>query len=570
MGPRGHLSTPTDTRAFESGIMPMNSTSKSATCASRVGSATARGSKRTICHGKSNQVADVVVVGSGVGGLCAAAMLARYGLKVNVCESHEYPGGAMHAFRRKGYTFDVGPSLFSGTNAKGSASPLRQVLQFIKEEVPCIEYDTWQCFLPEGVFMAQVGADQFLDVIDGASKDPNKAKKEWRALQERMAPLAKASVAMPPAALRSDLGVVATASRFAGAAAGTLFNPDSLKLIRPFSELMDGVVSDEFVQNWMNMLCFLLSGLPANGTLGAEVAFMFAEWYKPGCQLEFPAGGSQAIADALVRGIEKRGGKLHLRTHVEEILVENNCATGVRLKDGSVIEARRAVISNTTLWDLPKLLPPAYQVQDIQEGAARTPPCRSFMHLHIGFDATGLDNDLIIHHVWVGDWSKGVDAEQNMVLVSIPSVLDPSLAPEGKHTLHAYTPGNEPQEMWEAVRGDKEAYEKLKEERSRVLWQAVEKVIPDIHDRIEISMVGTPLTHEKFLRRYRGTYGPAIIAGEMQFPGHTTSIKGLYRCGDSTFPGIGVPAAAASGQIVANSIVSVADHWGFINSVVQE
>lgn len=539
-------------------------------CTLGVGRAKRTASRRATCRGKSTQVTDVVVVGSGVGGLCAAAMLARYGLQVSVCESHEYPGGAMHAFHRKGYTFDVGPSLFSGTNAKGSASPLRQVLQFIKEEVPCMEYDTWQCFLPEGVFMAQVGADQFLDVIDGASKHPAKAKKEWRALQERMAPLAKASVAMPPAALRSDLGVVATASRFAGETASTLLNPDGLKLIRPFSELMEGVVSDEFVQNWMNMLCFLLSGLPASGTLGAEVAFMFAEWYKPGCQLEFPVGGSQAIADALVRGIEKRGGRLYLRAHVEEILVENDSATGVRLKDGRVIRARRAVISNTSLWDLPKLLPRLPQFQGIQEEATRTPPCRSFMHLHLGFDATGLSDDLVIHHVWVGDWSKGVDAEQNMVLVSIPSVLDPSLAPEGKHTLHAYTPGNEPQDIWEAVRGNKEAYEELKQERSHVLWQAVEKIIPDIHERIEISMVGTPLTHEKYLRRYRGTYGPAVVAGEMQFPGHTTSIKGLYRCGDSTFPGIGVPAAAASGQIVANSIVSVVDHWSFIDSVTRE
>ena len=72
--------------------------------------------------------------------------------------------------------------------------------------------------------------------------------------------------------------------------------------------------------------------------------------------------------------------------------------------------------------------------------------CQSFMHLHLGIDAANLPDaeKLEMHHVWVGNWDKGVDAEQNLVLISIPSIKDPSMAPEGKHVIHAYTPGNEP------------------------------------------------------------------------------------------------------------------------------
>ena len=51
----------------------------------------------------------------------------------------------------------------------------------------------------------------------------------------------------------------------------------------------------------LDLLCFLLSGLPANGTIAAEVAFMFNEWYKPNSCLDFPVGGSKAMVDALVR-----------------------------------------------------------------------------------------------------------------------------------------------------------------------------------------------------------------------------------------------------------------------------
>lgn len=63
---------------------------------------------------------------------------------------------------------------------------------------------------------------------------------------------------------------------------------------------------------------------------------MFAEWYKPGCTLEYPVQGSGAIVDALVRGLRKFGGRLSLRSHVEEIIVENGRAVGVKLRSGKV------------------------------------------------------------------------------------------------------------------------------------------------------------------------------------------------------------------------------------------
>lgn len=76
--------------------------------------------------------------------------------------------------------------------------------------------------------------------------------------------------------------------------------------------------------NYMNLLSFLLSGLPADGTIAAEVAFMFQEWYKPGACLEFPKGGSQAMVAALIRGVKKKGGRVLLKAHVEVPDTENS------------------------------------------------------------------------------------------------------------------------------------------------------------------------------------------------------------------------------------------------------
>jgi phytoene dehydrogenase-like protein len=67
---------------------------------------------------------------------------------------------------------------------------------------------------------------------------------------------------------------------------------------------------------------------------------MFAEWYKPGCCLEYPLHGTGAVVDALVRGMKKFGGRLSLGSHVESIVVENDRATGVKLRSGQVSNLR--------------------------------------------------------------------------------------------------------------------------------------------------------------------------------------------------------------------------------------
>jgi phytoene dehydrogenase-like protein len=330
---------------------------------------------------------------------------------------------------------------------------------------------------------------------------------------------------------------------------------------------MDGVIKDPFIRNWLDMLCFLLSGLPADGTSAAEVAFMFADWYRPGVVLDYPVGGSGALVDALVRGLKRHGGQLMLNAHVEQVLVEGNRAVGVRLRGGKEMRSRRAVVSNASVWDTLKLLPEGAVPKRFREKRQATPECDSFMHLHLGIDATGLRPDLACHYIVVNDWEKGVTAPQNVVLVSIPSLLDPSLAPSGKHMIHVYTPGNEPYALWQGMDRRSEAYARQKQERAEVMWQALERIIPDIRSRCEVTLVGTPLTHERFLRRHRGSYGPAIRAGEGLFPGPGTPLPGLLCCGDSTFPGIGLPAVAASAMITANTLAPVQKHLEMLKDI---
>ena len=118
------------------------------------------------------------------------------------------------------------------------------------------------------------------------------------------------------------------------------------------------------------------------------------------------------------------------------------------------------------------------------------------------------------------------------------------------------------------------------QKRAEVLWQALERCIPDVRDRIEFSIIGSPLAHEAFLRRDRGTYGMAWAAGTaapfagllknflpFPFPNLKTPIDGLLRCGDSCFPGIGTPSAAASGVIAANTLTPVGKHIDMLKEI---
>lgn len=102
-----------------------------------------------------------------------------------------------------------------------------------------------------------------------------------------------------------------------------------------------------------------------------------------------------------------------------------------------------------------------------------------------------------------------------------------------------------------------------------MLWKAVEKALGPgfAREKCELKLVGTPLTHERYLRRKRGTYGPAIRAGKGMFPMPSTPVDGLYCCGDSTFPGIGIPAVAASGLVTANTLASLSDHTKLLDAI---
>jgi len=215
----------------------------------------------------------------------------------------------------------------------------------------------------------------------------------------------------------------------------------------------------------------------------------------------------------------------------------------------------------------------------------------SFLHLHVALDAKDLDlNKLEAHYTVMdrgleGDSSlidgiaDGPCGELNMIAVSNPCVLDRTLAPEGYIVVHAYGAGNEPYELWKESsdhtnsssstnsltnqpilggRYQSSTYEALKDARAIPLWRALECIIPDARERTVLALIGSPLTHERYLRRPYGTYGAAM---EDCLKDGSTPISNLVLAGDGVFPGLGIPAVALSGASAANGMVSVVQQW---------
>ena len=141
---------------------------------------------------------DLIVIGSGLGGLCAAAIASRHGLEVQVLEAHSQPGGAAHGFRRGPFHFESGPSLWSGLGRWPSANPLAQVLRAVGESVPVARYSEWGLLLPEGNLRVGVGLDPFLELLRSL-RGPAVAA-EWQDFLVAMAPPGPPTAEPSPAA----------------------------------------------------------------------------------------------------------------------------------------------------------------------------------------------------------------------------------------------------------------------------------------------------------------------------------------------------------------------------------
>ncbi|PXF44771.1 Prolycopene isomerase, chloroplastic [Gracilariopsis chorda] len=492
---------------------------------------------------------DVVVIGSGIGALTAAADLASKGASVGVLERYLIPGGSSGYFVRDGYTFDAGASMIFGFGERGTTNLLTRALACVgrKQETVADPVQV-RYHLPGINIRVHQQYERFLEeLIQRFPAEENGI----RSFYAECWSVFNSLNAMPLRSLEEPNYLLRVFF------AHPLPCLNLLRYIaRNAGDIARKHISDKDLLRFIDMECYSWSVVPADLTPMINAGMVFSDRHYGG--INYPVGGVGKISQELVRGIEdKPGCWVRYGARVTRVFFEGDRACGVQLANGSVITAR-AVISNATRWDTfgerglveSQHVPPSEH--RFRERYVKSP---SFCSAHIAVRETDLrvsmreDDGMDCHHIMLDDWNELETAHdgKGTLFVSIPTVLDKSIAPEGKHIFHVFTPSW--MDEWQGL--SKQDYEAKKQSILELMIDRLERTLfPGLKEAIEFAEVGSPRTHRRFLGRVDGSYGPVAkkkLKGLLSMPFNRTDVDGLYCVGDSTFPGQGLNATAFSG-----------------------
>jgi all-trans-retinol 13,14-reductase len=503
---------------------------------------------------------DAIVVGSGIGGLTTAALLARHGgRRVLVLERHYMPGGFTHVFQRRGYEWDVGLHYIGAVDSRRSLT--RRLFDHVSDR---------------GLSWASMGEVYDRIVFDDKAYDFVAGPDRFRAGMKEYFPAEAAAIDRYVDLIRR-IGRQAnlyfaekTLGGLLGAVAGPLLRAPFLRWARRTTlEALERITSDRQLLGVLTGQ-FGDYGLPPSQSSFAMHAMLVRHYLWGG---SYPVGGSSAIARAIVPGIEAEGGKVLYYAEVSEILVEGGRAVGVRMADGAELRAPVVVsdagIHNTYRHLLPR---PVAESQGLMARLGKLQPSASHLCIYAGCEKTAAELGLPKHNLWI---YPGYDHDANVaaflddpeaplpvVYVSFPSAKDPSFEERfpGRATLELITLAPFERfapwldEPWRR-RGDD--YEAMKRRFAERMFAALDRQLPGLSAKIDYWEMSTPLSTRHFANYERGEiYGVDHSPDRFRqrFLRPRTPIRGLYLTGQDVMTA-GIASALASGFLTASVVL---------------
>jgi phytoene desaturase len=495
---------------------------------------------------------DVVVIGSGLGGLSAAGLLAKAGKKVLLAERHHRPGGYVHGFERDDYVFDSAVHLLS---AEGGLA--QGVLTLLGADDACslIRVDPfYTAVFPDFRIEVPLGVDAY---VEAHARHFPEQEGPLRALIDVCFQIPEEMRRVPTEPGLMDL------VRF----------PRNCPQLFRYRNATVGDLCDKFLTNdrvkslfgavWPYM------GLPPSRLSLLGYAMMWTSYIDGGTL--YCRGGFQQLANAYVTGLERNGGELVLGREVEQIVVEDGRVAGVVLDGGDRISAS-AVVSNAaaeqTLERLlgPEHLPRRYlkKLHDL-----RLSQSCFVLYLVTDFDLhelEGATHEMFVYPDWNFDnvYEQLLAGEPTSVGITMPSLHDPSLAPEGESVLTVITLlPFEQATSWQ--KGSEPYVEKL----LQVLYRA----FPQLDGRITFLERASPRTLERFTGNPNGAaYGWDMTPDQMgrNRPDHRTPVEGLFLSGHWTQPGAGAGGVIVSGVQTAQLVLGYKTMGDFLEGMNYE
>jgi prolycopene isomerase len=492
---------------------------------------------------------DVIVVGAGLGGMTAASLLANRGLSVLMVEQQNKPGGACTSFKREDHVFDVGAAMLYGFGEKGFR-PFRFVLNELEEPIDVVAHKTLARMTFEGheiVFWPDI--DRFLEELyalfpqekDGLKAFYNDLYKMYENI------VLKNEVVSPPSEFSARQGL----RRLLSGPIAMLTMPKLLSI--SVNDLMKKYFKSAEIVDFFDKLCSAYSYTTAEETPAVMAATMFIDNHVGG--VYYPAGGAQMLPNTLEKAFERNGGQVLYQQMVDEILIRDGKAYGVRLQNGLEILGER-VIANATVWNIyGKLVRSEHIPPERLEWVRSLIPTYPSMTLYMVLDRPGFPENVFPWEIYIEN-RKVIDSSDLTLYVN--SLVDASLCPPDDLVVMAISPNlcSWPSPDEPAYRS--ETYEAQKQQEAEKMLEQIEMHIPGFRQRIRKLIIGTPSTIERYLLKNGGAVGGPKnqIGQEMLKRLHARSEwKNLYFCGDSTVMGTGAPATVVSGVGAANVIL---------------
>ena len=525
---------------------------------------------------KDMQRQKAIVIGSGFGGIACALRLQSLGFETQIVEKLDSAGGRAYVRRAQGFVFDMGPTVLT-------------VPHFI-EELFSLDRDC--AMLGEPDFPAHILGDN-QRILSGISGGPNTSKyveivpilpfyriyfddgtyfdydSDPIKVREQIARLAPEDLDgyerfHEAARAIFERGFLQLGYTYFGNISSMLgVVPDLVKLdaIRPLFSLIKKYFKSDKMRQVFSFEPLLVGGNPLKvPAIYAMIHFVEKTW-----GIHFAKGGTGALVSGLIAKFEEMGGTVRLNAEVEKINVikqgRKRVATGITLKNGDVLDAN-CVVSNADYANTYLRLVDKQHRKINRDALVRfRKQSMSLMVIYFGYQKRADDPDLQHHNIILGPRYEELltDIFDRLKLsddfsqyLHIPTLTDPSLAPEGHHA--AYTlipvPNNLSGLDWDAI-GDAFA--------DKVLTFLDERgYIPGLKERLAYMSFVTPNYFEEVLGSYAGNgFGvEPVLTQTAFFRPHNRSedVTNLYLVGQGTQPGGGTPSVMMSAKMTAREI----------------
>jgi len=488
---------------------------------------------------------DVIVIGAGMGGLTAATLLAKKGFKTLLLEKEDQAGGYAVSFKRQGFLFDATGAFVGGCHEGGE---FFQILNEIgaREEIEFIPIHHVQNIYPGfEVHLRPGGFHSYTEALFDLFPREEKGLKTYLSMVKRIGDEIK------------SYSEITTLKRI-------LFPFYFRNLVRFHRSSHQTILDNLFRGEEIKMA---LHSLPVTEP-PSRLSFLFLAVMINKALIDgvfYPKGGMGKISEVISNAFLRFGGELHLKAEADQILIRGGRVEGVRTKEGKTFQAP-LVISNINPNLSVKMLPVELRKRFAEKWNRLEYSLSCFvLYLATDLDLKQMGLPYFTYLRLLSDLEeedrilrRGEIPQNPTLMVSIPTMLDPSLAPPGQHILSVLT--NVPyhyQEKWGG--GDFEKYRSIKEDFSqKILHQLESKLIPGLRSHLLFYEAATPLTLERYTGNEMGAmYGLASTpqqVGNLR-PPHQTPIPGLFQVGHYTRPSHGIVGASLSGFIASRIIL---------------